>query len=61
MNKLVEQKLEVFKKRKVENILAQIFVLFQCFIFSWEQTLRFRFENFTIIWIIEFLINKILN
>jgi hypothetical protein len=46
MNKLVEQKLEVFKKRKVENILAQIFVLFQCFIFSWEQTLRFRFENF---------------
>ena len=33
------------KKRKVENILAQIFVLFQCFIFSWEQTLRFRFEN----------------
>jgi uncharacterized membrane protein len=34
------------KKRKVENILAQIFVLFLCFIFSWEQTLRFRFENF---------------
>jgi uncharacterized membrane protein len=33
------------KKRKVENILAQIFVLFLCFIFSWEQTLRFRFEN----------------
>ena len=33
------------KKRKVENILAQNFVLFLCFIFSWEQTLRFRFEN----------------
>jgi hypothetical protein len=49
MNKLVEQKLEVFKKRKVENILAQIFVLFQCFIFSWEQTLRFRFENLYLI------------
>jgi hypothetical protein len=45
MHKLVEQNLTVFKKQKVENILAQNFVLFLCFIFSWEQTLRFRFEN----------------
>jgi hypothetical protein len=58
MNKLVEQKLEVFKKRKVENILAQIFVLFQCFIFSWEQTLRFRFENFFFIRFYETLQRK---
>jgi hypothetical protein len=41
----VKQKLKLFKKQKVENILAQSFVLFRCFIFSWEQTLRFRFEN----------------
>jgi hypothetical protein len=46
MHKLVKQNLTVFKKQKVENILAQNFVLFLCFIFSWEQTLRFRFENF---------------
>jgi hypothetical protein len=46
MHKLVEQNLMVFKKQKVENILAQNVVLFLCFIFSWEQTLRFRFENF---------------
>jgi hypothetical protein len=45
MHKLVEQNLTVFKKQKVENILAQNFVLFLCFIFSWEKTLRFRFEN----------------
>jgi hypothetical protein len=45
MRKLVKQNLTVFKKKKVENILAQFFVLFLCFIFSWEQTLRFRFEN----------------
>ena len=35
----------LFKTQKVENILAQNFFLFLCFIFSWEQTLRFRFEN----------------
>jgi hypothetical protein len=46
MHELVKQKLKLFKKQKVENILAQNFVLFLCFIFSWEQTLRFRFENF---------------
>jgi hypothetical protein len=45
MHELVKQKLQLFKKQKVENILAQNFVLFLCFIFSWEQTLRFRFEN----------------
>jgi hypothetical protein len=45
MHELVKQKLKLFKKQKVENILAQNFVLFLCFIFSWEQTLRFRFEN----------------
>ena len=46
MHELVKQKLKLFKKQKVESILAQNFVLFLCFIFSWEQTLRFRFENF---------------
>jgi hypothetical protein len=45
MHKLVEQILLLFKTQKVENFLAQIFVLFQFFIFAWEQTLRFRFEN----------------
>jgi hypothetical protein len=45
MHELVKQKLKLFKRQKVENILAQNFVLFLCFIFSWEQTLRFRFEN----------------
>jgi hypothetical protein len=45
MHNLMRQKLGIFKKRKVENILAQNFVHFLCFIFSWEQTLRFRFEN----------------
>jgi hypothetical protein len=33
--------LTLFKKQKVENILAKISYIF----FSWEQTLRFRFEN----------------
>jgi len=45
MHKLVKQNLTVFEKQKIENILTKIFVLFLCFIFSWEQTLRFRFEN----------------
>ena len=48
MHKLVKQNLTVFEKQKIENILTKIFVLFLCFIFSWEQTLRFRFENFLI-------------
>ena len=48
MHNLMRRKLGIFKKRKVENILVQNFVLFLCFIFSWEQTLRFRFENFSI-------------
>jgi hypothetical protein len=45
MHKFVEQKLLVFKKQKVEIILTKIFRTFLCFIFLWEQTLRFRFEN----------------
>jgi hypothetical protein len=48
MHNLIRRKLGIFKKRKVENILAQNFVLFLCFIFSWEQTLRFRFENISL-------------
>jgi hypothetical protein len=41
MHKLVEQNLLLFKTQKVENILAQNFVLFLCFFFRGNKLFAF--------------------
>jgi hypothetical protein len=54
----IEQKLLVFKNEKLKSFSQKFFVLFLCFIFSWEQTLRFRFENIFVLKNFHSKINK---
>jgi len=52
MHKLVEQNLLLFETEKVENILAQNFVLFLCFIFFVRTNSSLSLREFSFIYFV---------